>query len=208
MTQKQDDQVLEPENILDDLFDEAQLAQAARNPKHKRTSDPSLRNALDATAKKMRELYTLPENWEAKRGIALIEKGTQTLVGNFREYVHRSVPHTRKLLREHAPISIDLTEVVDGYLGENFEQKYRGISWEREVEATIDVWMDDLMVGAPKVKFNLKVRLGAIMRADLAADVQFANEPGTVLLQLPAGTNVLEQLSVDTKTHLRRQVNG
>lgn len=193
---------------LDDLFLDAELAQAKRNPKHGKIADPSMRNALDAAAKKMKELYSLPENWEPKRGIALIDKGTQTLVGNFREYVHRTVKGTRKLVRKHQPIHIDATEVVDGYLGEAFESRHRGISWEREVDVKIDIWMDELMLGAPQVDLKIKLRLGALVRIELAADTQFANASGSTILQLPSGTNVQEQLSHDTKTHIRRQVSG
>ena len=212
MTQKQDDRAgLEPDSgftDLEDLFTDAQLAQAAKNPKTRRVADPSVRNALDAAAKKMRELYTNPENWQRTRGIALIDKSTQTLVGNFSEYTHKTIAHTRKLLREHTPIAIDATETVDGYLGEAFEQRYRGISWEREVEVTSEIWLDELMIGAPRVTLNLKIRLGAVLRADLKADTQFASASGQTVLLLPAGTNVLDHLSTDTKTHLRRQVGG
>lgn len=206
---QQDDRLPEPEgDSLDDLFYDAQMAQAMRNPKQKRVADPSVKNALDAAAKKMRELYTLPENWEAKRGIALIDKGTQTLVGNFREYIHRSLPNTRKLIREHLPISIDATEIVEGYMGEAFEARYRGLTWEREVSVCIDIWMDDLMIGCPRVDLNVKTRLGALLRVDLIKDTMFASHSGNTHLQLPSGTNILEQLSTDTRTHLRRQISG
>lgn len=193
---------------LDDLFLDAQLAAAARNAKQPRVADPSMKNALDATAKKMKEMYTLPENWEAGRGIALIDKGTQTLVGNFREYVHRTIKGTRKLVREHQPLHIDATEIVEGYLGEQFEQRHRGISWEREVELKTDIWMDELMLGAPAILLLIKLRLGAILRVEIKNDSQFANAAGSTILQLPAGTNILDQLSTDTKTHIRRQVSG
>ncbi len=206
MTQKQDD--FAGDESLDDLFLDAQLAQAAKNPKQKKGADPSFRNALDATAKKMKELYTLPENWEAKRGIALIDKGTQTLVGNFREYVHKTLPKTRKLLREHSPLNIDLVEQVDGYLGEQIEFRLRGQTWEREVECQTDLWLDELMVGSPKVEMVVCTRLGAIVRVQLKHDTQFASQSGGTILQLPAGTNVQEQLSMDSKLHVRKQVTG
>ncbi len=210
VTQRQEDLAGsgEDSNSLDDLFLDAQLAEAARNPRRSRVADPAVKNALDAATKKMKELYSLPENWEPRRGIALIDKGTQTLVGNFREYVHKHNPKTRKLVREHTPIHIDCTEVVEGYMGEQFESKYRGISWEREVEVTEDLWFDELMLGAPKVQLLVKLRLGAVLRVEVKADTQFANAAGSTLLQLPAGTNVLEQLSTDSKTHIRRQVSG
>lgn len=207
MTQKQEDRV--PEAVdLDDLFLDAQLAQALKNPKAKKGADPSLRNALDAEAKRMKDLYALPDNWERTRGVALIDKGTQTLLGNFSEYRHRTVPKTRKLLREHTPISIDATEVVEGYLGADVEFRLKGQTWEREVDLKADIWMDELMVGAPEIKLLIKLRLGVIIRIELLQDTQFANHSGQTLLLLPAGTNIAEQLSADTRRFIRRQTGG
>lgn len=194
------------DNSLEDLYTDAMLNRKLRP--HRKVADPSLRDALDATAKRMRELYTLPENWEARRGIALIDKGTKTFIGNFREYVHRTIPSTRKLLREHQPIAIDATEELDGYFGEHFATKHYGISWEREVEAVADLWMDELMVGCPAVRLLIKLRLGALVRVELQADTQFASVNGAALLRLPAGTDVLDQISVDSRTGVRRQVSG
>lgn len=206
---QQDDRVPEPEgDSLDDLFLEAQLAQAAKNPKQRRVAEPSLRQSLDAATKKMKDLYALPENWEAARGIALIDKDTQTLIGNFREYVHKEVKRTRKLVREHTPISIDATEVVNGYLGADVEWRIKDQSWERELEVQCDVWLDELMLGCPAVELIVKIRLGALVRVEVKHDTQFASVSGATLLQLPAGTNIMEQMSIDSKTHLRRQVNG
>lgn len=206
MTQKQEDLVPdeEGESSLDDLYLEAQLAQGAKNPKQKKVADPSMRNAIDAAAKKMRELYSLPENWETKRHIALIDKGTQTLIGVFQEHIHRTIPSTRKLTREHGIVCIDSTEVVEGYIGQELELRLKGISWEREVEVEVDLWMDDLMVGCPLVKMNVKSRLGALLRVDLKAPTQFASHTGNTIMQLPAGTNVLDQLSSDSRRLVRK----
>ena len=188
---------------LEDLFTEALLARKIRV---KRTIDPADKHALDAAAKKMRELYTLPENWERTRGIALIDKATQTLVGNFSEYKHKTIEKTRKLLREHTPIAIDATEYVEGYLGAAFEQKVRGNGWEQEHLAVCHVMLDELMVEAPKVELNIKTRLGALVRAELLQDTQFASMSGQTILSLPAGTNILEAASIDTTAAMRRAV--
>lgn len=204
MNTQEEDRLPERSDSLDDLFDDAMLTQAAKNRKIPKAADPSMRNALDAAAKKMKELYTLPENWEAGRGLALIDKGTQTLVGNFREYTHRSISRTRKLIREHGPIAIDSTEVVEGYLGEQIEMRLRGQTWEVEHEATADLWLDELMVGAPAVQVRVKTRLGAVVRVDLAADVQFASVSGGTLFKLPAGTDILSHLSIDSKSAVRK----
>lgn len=193
---------------LDDLFHDAQMAQAHRNPKAKRIADPSLRNSLDAAAKRMRELYTLPENWTRTRGVALIDKATQTLVGNFSEYTHNVLPGTRKLIREHQPIVIDATEQVEGYLGEALERRVRGRSWTEKHNLVADLWMEELMVGAPGVKVNVCLHLGSVVRVELEAGVQFASQSGNTMFTLPAGCDVWEHLSTDCKTWIRKQVTA
>lgn len=192
---------------LDDLFADAMLAQAAKNPKQKRAADPSLRNALDAAAKRMRDLYALPENWERTRGVALIDKGTNTLIGNYSEYRHLQFKSTRRLVREHSPISIDATEYVEGYLGSALEERIRGKSWTTAHEKRADLWLDELMVGAPDVLVHVCLHLGSIVRVELAQDTQLASISGGTIISLPAGTNVWEHLSTDTRNWLRKQVS-
>lgn len=190
---------------LEELYQDASLAQAAKNPKSRRLADPSVKNALDAAAKQMRELYTLPENWERRSGIALIDKFSNTLIGNFSEYIHKQFPTTRKLLREHQPIHIDRTEVVEGYLGPWVEERLRGEgSWTEVKAAVVDLTFPEMMVGAPQVEVNVTLYLGGLKRVDLAKDTQFASESGQTLLFLPAGTNVLEQMSADSKAAVRK----
>lgn len=188
---------------LEDLFTDAMLQKKLRPAR--RIADPSVRNALDAAAKKMRELYTLPENWERTRGIALIDKDTHTLVGNFSEYVHRSIPSTRKLLREHQPIAIDATEEVSGYLGEELTNRLRGHStWTEERRGVMDLLLPELMVGSPAVQVKIGLYLGAVVRVDLIDATQLASMSGSTILTLPAGTNVLEHLDADGRHAVRK----
>lgn len=198
MSQQPDLAAFDP---LEDLFTDAMLH---RKMRAKRPEDASLKHALDAAAKRMRDLYQLPENWVRRRGLALIDKATSTLIGNFSEYVHRTVPGCRKLLREHSPIPIDDSEVVEGYLGEAMEQRLRSQSWEAVHACTCDLWLDALMVGCPAVELVVKTRLGALTRVELLYATQFASESGATLFILPAGTNVLEQLSSDSKAGVRK----
>lgn len=206
MTQAQEDRAGDPATDLEDLFNDAMLAQAARNPKRAKVADPGLRHALDAAAKKMRELYTLPENWTRTRGVALIDRASQILVGNFSEYTHNTVPGTRKLIREHLPISIDATEVCDGYLGEQMSMRLHGRSWTEHHLLSVDVWLDGLMVGAPGVKLSVCTRLGVIVEVHLEEDVQMASANGGSILRLPAGTDIFYHLSTDTKTAVRKEL--
>ena len=188
---------------LEDLYTEALLNRKIRAPKQ---ADPSIKQSLDAAAKKMKDLYNLPENWERRRGLALLDKETHTLIGNFSEYVHKVFPSTRKLIREHLPISIDGTEMVEGYLGARLEQRIRGNTWEAEHQVTCNVLLDEFMVEAPAVRLLVKTRLGAIVRADLISDTQFASSSGNTLLMLPTETNIWEACGVDTKSQIRKEM--
>ena len=193
------------ENHLEDLFTDAMLQRKLRKPA--RLADPSLRDALDATARRMRELYTNPENWERTRGVALIDEATQTLVGNFSEYVHRTIARTRKLIREHQPIAIAATEIVKGYLGEQTQERFRaGGSWTEAREGIMDLLFEEMQVGAPQVRVLVRLYLGGVARIELVAPTQLSSADGGIVLQLPAGINILEQLSQDSRHAARRAV--
>jgi hypothetical protein len=193
------------ESPLEDLYTDAQLARKIRKPK--RDVDPSVRNSLEAATQRMKQLYTNPENWVRTRGVALIDKGTQTLIGNFSEYVHKTVTHTRKLIREHVPIAIAATEIVEGYLGEALESRLRGnSSWTEHRSCQLDILFPELMVGAPNVKLRVALYLGGVSRAELVEETQFASMSGNTMLILPAGTNVLEQMGIDCKKSMKMQI--
>ena len=150
--------------------------------------------------------YSNPDNWTRTRGVALIDKETQALVGNFSEYTHNRFLSTRKLIREHLPISIDATEIVSGYLGAELEMRLRNQHWEVEQLVVADVLLDELQVEAPAVRLSVKTRLGAIVRIDLRDETQFASASGNTLLLLPAETDILSACSTDTKIRVRKGV--
>lgn len=208
-----EDNILDQESVagetnpLEDLFNDAMLARAAKNEKRPRVADPSVRQSLDAAAKKMRELYTLPENWERTRGVALIDKASNVLVGNFSEYRHRSVPNTKKWLREHAPMAVDATEVVEGYLGSDLSFRLGDkAKWTEVHSATVDLIFPEMQVESPAVSIQVYVRLGALLRVDLAAETQFASTSGNIVLRLPPGTDILDQLGPDSRHAVRKAV--
>ena len=203
-TDREIEESLGIESPLEDLYTDAMLNRKMRVAR--RQPDPSLRNALDAASKRMHELYTLPENWERTRGVAIIDHSTHTLVGNFSEYQHRSISSAHKWIREHTPIAIAATLEMDGCLGAEWNERFGRQAWEQEHRTCLPVLLDELMVEAPSVELLLKTRLGVITRADLCTDTQFASMNGSMILRLPAGTNIWEACGVDTKAAMRRQV--
>jgi hypothetical protein len=193
-------------DILEDLYTDALIQQKLRRPVRKASElgDPALRHALDAAAKRMRELYTLDENWEYTRGIALIDKDTMALVGNFREYRHKTVKGTRKLVREHTPILVDASEIVEGYLGEVWKLKLHESGWTTEHSITCGLEFPQLMMEAPEAALSVKTKLGTLVHVVLINETQFATHSGNTLLRLPAGTDIIGQLGNDCKHAIKR----
>jgi len=193
------------ENPLEDLYTDAMLNRTKLR-KPAKSLDPSLRDALRIAEEKLRQLYTDPANWKRTRGVALIDKSSKTLLGNFSEYLHRTMPNTRKLLREHQPISIEATEEMEGYLGHDLDRRLRGVTWDREAEAIVHVTLDELMVEAPNVRLRACLQLSTIIRVEVLEDTQFACPSGNVLIKLGAGTNIWQAASADTKAAIRKAV--
>lgn len=189
---------------LEDLYNDAQLAAAARNKRQPKGIDPALKNALDAESKRLRELYTNPENWEQTHPIALIDKASKAFVGVFIEWKHRTVANTRKLVRTHDMTTFTGVEEVEGYLGAEMEMRIRYRNWDAEHHITSDIVLDDLMLGSPAVQLRVLTHLGATVKVELLLDTPLASMSGNTLLQLPAGTDIFHQLSTDTKIAIRK----
>ena len=188
------------ETSLDDLFREAKAhilverkAKALRVLKQEKDPDTSA-------------LYSNPENWNRTRGIALIHEETQTLLGNFSEYVHRSVAECRRLVREAIPITVSATESVSGswWIAADASPEPRQ-DWHEKRPAIIHLHLTKLAVHSPCCEVEVHLSYGGIVRVELAVDTQFAQEDGKAaqLLFLPKGTNVLGEMSQDSKVALR-----
>ncbi len=190
---------------LEDLWTEARIALAAKKPR--RIANPSLRNALDATAKRMHELFALPENWERTRGIALIHAETETLLGNFSEYRHKTVAACRKLLREEAPITVEAAERVEGswWLGDSRKPEPRA-PWHTQQRAILHVHLHELGVHAPACEVVAFISYGGIARVELASPTRFADDHGKQLIELPAGVNILDGMTLDSRLALRQEL--
>jgi hypothetical protein len=194
------------EDPLEELFFEAQKS---TKPRPGRRKPPNSSAQLAEALERQRRIYTNPENWIRTRGVALVDLETGTLLGNFSEYCHISDQpgsRCRKFIREHQPISVEGTELINGYLGASLEAKIRNVVWEKEHLVSVAVQLDELMVEAPAVELKIFTRFGGICRADLVRETQFACPSGNVILRFAAGTNVWEACSTDTKISIRKEV--
>lgn len=190
-------------NPLEDLYTEATLAAAAK--KTKRIADPGSKHALAASAKTMHELFASAENWERTRGVAVIDRQSNTLLGNYSEYIHKSVKNCRRLVRETTPISVSDTEYVSGYLGDQIQMIRAAEPWEQSKIVRADVILTT-GVACPSVVLEVRLRFGGILKAELCNDTQFSSDDGGLVLTIPASTNVLECMTLDSKLAMRAEL--
>ena len=197
---------MEPDSLsLDDLWRTVRPHIAAQRKEKeaaaiKRTAEPSSDTAA---------LYANPDNWTRTRGIALIHAETQTLLGNFDEFIHNSVPNCRRLLRSERPCLVAATEQVSGnwWLGVDRRPEPKQV-WHERRPAILHLHLDKLKVHSPACEVVACLSYGGIARVELAADTTFAQEDGKQeqLLFLPAGTNVLGEMSLDSKINLHAEL--
>lgn len=183
---------------LDDLFKEV-----------KRTARVMKAAKVEAPLPDPRAIYTNPENWTRTRGIALIHVDTETLLGNFSEYVHKSIAACRRLVREDAPLLVSATERVTGgwWIGESGTQPEAAAEWHSRHELILHIQLERLGVHAPNCSIITHVSYGAITRVELASDTTFAQMQGAEqLLFLPARTNILLELPFDLKVAIRKEL--
>lgn len=149
--------------------------------------------------------YLNPDNWTRTKGVALIHAETQSLLGNFSEYLHKD--GTRKLLREELPISVSETEVVEGswWLGEG--RKPEPVqSWHEQRMAVLHLHLGELGLHSPAVEVTVHLSYGSIARCELAVETTFAQtEGGEQLVTFAAGTDVLQCMSRDCRIKLRME---
>lgn len=167
----------------------------------RRTADPAPQGTL--------ALFADPKNWTRSKGVALVHADSETLLGNFSEYLHNSVPGCSKLIREEGPISVSEVRRVEGswWLEEKQRPEERK-EWHTKRPAIIHLHLSKLGVYSPATEVIVHESYGAIARVELAVETIFAAESrdGAAMLTLAAGTNVLEVMSQDSKMALRMEM--
>jgi len=150
--------------------------------------------------------YRDPENWMRKRGVAVIHAETETLLGNFVEWTHRTEANCRKLVREKELMTVEAVERVSGswWIAAEHRPEPRQ-EWHTKREAMLHLHLGKLCIHSPACSVIVWLSYGGIARVELAADTTFAqeDEKQEQLVFLPAGTNVLSEMSLDSKIALR-----
>lgn len=151
-------------------------------------------------------LYADPENWKPGRFIALVHKETQTLLGTFQEHLHRSVPDCRRLLRVEGPVALSGTEEVSGTWGWIPPAVREATLSVCEVSLLLAIELQSPPLSCPEADLRIQLQGAGILAARLAADTEFSDAAGQELLHLPAGTNLLPVLSLETKKRIRQEI--
>ena len=187
---------------LESLFGAA-IASVRAKQKAERTA--VIRKTAEPAAKSTQALYLDPENWDRVGGVALVHEETQTILGNFSEYIHKSVPNCRRLVREEAPISVTRSERVDGswWLGKD-RRPEPPRPWHEKRIGFLHLYLSKLGVHSPACEVVVFLSYGSLARVELALDTTFAQLEGASeqLVMLPQGTNVLEVMSSEGKVTL------
>lgn len=180
---------------LDEAFAATFAQRKSVAPKSKRTPEAPQETST---------LFTSESNWLRGKTIALIHDESDTLLGCFVEFTHRSVKGARKLIREDTLSICSSAERVEGswWLGDGRRPEPRQ-EWHTQRPAIVHLHLDKLGVHSPAVEVLVHLSYNGIARCELGLDTQFAGEDENMLF-LPKGTNVLEVCSLDTKISLRK----
>lgn len=173
--------------------------------------------SLELAEARLREVYLKEENWKHTRILALVHLPSHTLIGHYSEYTHKFAKGCRKLLREDSPLAFDedtplsiTVEHVEGpqWLSEHFQDRVtRAETWHSTREVILSlVDLAPLGVSAAAVPVLSFLSYGGIAKVELLARTEFFSEDRTIMLELAAGTNILEVMSLDSKLSLRKEL--
>ena len=187
---------------LDDLFADSMQAQRAK---------PVMTAGKPAAPKviKTSERYSLPEFWRPGRVVALIHSPSQTLLGTFQEFIHKTERNARKLERLEEPAQVTHQEYVSDpwYLGDFRELPPTPEKWTAERELLLpDLLLQQMGVHASRVEVKVCLQFGGIGRVELLSHTTFHSPDAKVILTIPKGTNVLECMSLEAKIELRKEL--
>lgn len=195
-----------PKLSLDDLLTRAMVKQTPKVTRRK-PSDSITAKELAEADRRMKERFTLPENWEQVRIVALIHEETETLLGNFAEMRHKLTTGCRRLVRVSAPTAVSEFERVSGanwLNGTPIAARIEGANAEEEREAICDLHLPELgHVFAPAAMVTVKLLWGGISEVRLIDETRFFDKDKRQHLILPEGLDVLEVMSLESKLKLR-----
>ena len=186
------------ESTLDDLFREAKAAMrgqaAVKAPKAFQAPDES-------------GIYRNPDNWTRGSIVVLIHQETDSLLGYFVEWKHKSIPDARRLVREplaSAPESARVEYVSGDWSPKAVPEVRARLPWRKTLPARVDCLLLDFALEAQEVILDCVFGEGTLDRVELVVPTVFANQGQ--FLDLPEATNILPRLSPKTVAAIHRQL--
>lgn len=151
-------------------------------------------------------IYRNPANWIRGKGVALIHQASETLLGNFTEYWHKTVLDARRLVREENPPSVQSVEYIDLDLNlSNGQSPTPKRAWQTILPLTCPLRILSFKAYAPEVSLLAHFGDGQLVWLELTAPTVFQAEDS--LLRLPAGTNILPELAPPAISAILTQLN-
>lgn len=192
---------------LQDLLTKVMANQTPKATRRK-ASDPITAKQLADAERRLKERWTLPENWTAGRMVMLVHDESDTLLGNFQEFTHNLTAGCRRLVRVSTPAAIGDIERVSGEHWLHTERIAKPAASEFEAEETrpaiIDIHLPELdNVFAPGVEVDVVLNWGSVVRVELLQETWFFTKDRRMHLSLPEGVDVRECLSLETRVRLK-----
>lgn len=199
--------MLGSKDSLDSLLKSAMAQQKNRKVKPL----PEKTERVQQIRESFRAIYANPENWERKRGVALIHcsnEGAKTLLGNFSEFLHKKYKLVRKLVREPVPMLVEGEEFVTGkwWLKKDTLQRIEDHNYFEIRQTALDVDLEELQVFGKSVMLKVRLRDNWLARVELAEQTCFVCPLNSQFIWLPVGVDILDGMSLDTKKRLRQQM--
>jgi len=190
---------------LDALFKEARAALRGQKAEIIKRREKSKLDPLGAPPD-TQGIYRNPANWIRGKGVALIHRASETLLGNFTEYRHRTVEDARRLVREESPPPVQSVEYIDLDLNlSNGQSPTPKRAWQTILPLTCHINILSFNAFAPRVSLLAHFGEGNLVWLELAEATVFQAEDG--MLRLPAGTNILPELTPQVVGYVLQQLN-
>lgn len=161
-----------------------------------------------------RASFRAPENWRLTAQVQLVhvEGAVNTLIGLFDELLHISVPRCRRLVaasdkREALPFKIEQVSGEHWLPSQAWSMKHQPT--ERHVEVLLNLELDmGQSLTAEAVVCDAWLFGGGLQRLCLQAETIFEGNAPRTILSLPAGLDVLEGMSRESKIEAWEIING
>lgn len=198
----------DPLKALEDLLNHA-VIEHGNTIRDKKT----LRTRKDWDAN-YRASFRSPENWVLRSQVQLvhIEGTVSTLIGLYDELVHCSVPRCRRLVAASAKresIEFKVEQVTGEHWLPRTAWQLRHTPTERKLEVLLNLELDmGQSLTAEAVLCEAWLVGGGLQRLCLQADTVFEGNAPRTILSLPAGLDVLEGMSKESKVEAWETING